>query len=128
VQVPAEEQRRRFAEICARDAWVLDTAYSVWIDIALARAELIVGLDLPRHVSLVRLLRRSVMRARTGVAVCNGNRETWRRLVSRDSIVLWHFRSFAGKQRRFREWEGDPRFVRLTSARAVERWLSGVGR
>ena len=113
-----------FAGICARDAWVLDTAYSGWIDLALARAELIVGLDLPRRVSLVRLVRRSVMRARTGVAVCNGNRETWRRLVSRDSIVLWHFRSFAAKKRRFREWNDDPRFVRLTSPRAVEDWLA----
>lgn len=45
--VPAEEQRERIRTICARDHWILDTAYGVWLDIPLARAELVVGLDYP---------------------------------------------------------------------------------
>ena len=45
VPVPADEQRRRIATICEGDSWVLDSGYGAWIDIPLARVELIVALD-----------------------------------------------------------------------------------
>jgi adenylate kinase family enzyme len=130
VAVPAEEQRRRIEAICAGDRWVLDTAYAGWLDVPLARAELVVGLDLPRLLTLARLLRRSFARALDGRPICNGNQESFRLLCSRDSIVLWHFRSFARKRARIREWERDaalPEVVRLTSPRAVEAWLGRLG-
>jgi adenylate kinase family enzyme len=60
--VPAQEQRRRIAEICARDSWILDHGYSSWIDLPLARADLIVGLDFPRWRSLSRLIWRTLYR------------------------------------------------------------------
>jgi adenylate kinase family enzyme len=127
VQVPAEEQRRRIEAICAGERWILDTAYSSWIDVPLSRVELIVALDLPRVVSLARLVRRTVARVVDGRPVCNGNRETWRTVFSRDSIVLWHFRAFGSKRRRIDDWEAEGRpVVRLRSARAVEEWLSAA--
>ena len=127
--VPAEEQRRRFEEICAGERWILDTAYSIWRDVALARAELIVALDYPRWLSLGRLLGRTLARILDGRPVCNGNRETWRTALARDSIVLWHFRSFARKRAIIRAWEADPpvpELVRLASPRETERWLEAV--
>ncbi|HET7568043.1 MAG TPA: hypothetical protein VFJ91_08645 [Gaiellaceae bacterium] len=126
VQVPADEQRRRFEEICAGECWLLDTAYSAWRDVALARAELVVALDYPRWLSLGRLLRRTLARVLDGRPVCNGNRETWRTALARDSILWWHFRSFTRKRRLIRGWEADPptpEFVRLRSPRETERWL-----
>jgi adenylate kinase family enzyme len=123
--VPADEQRRRVAAIVAGDRWILDTAYSAWIDAVLPRIDLIVGLDLPRRVSLSRLLVRTLARVVDRRPVCNGNVETWRTALSRDSIVLWHFRSFRGKRRRLDDWEREGRpLVRLRSAREVEAWLS----
>jgi hypothetical protein len=130
IAVPDEEQRRRITEICAREHWVLDTAYETWVDVPLARAELIVAFDLPRIVSLFRLLRRSVTLAIDGRPICNGNRESLRHLLSPDSIIVWHFRSFNRKRRRIRAWEADavgPKIVRLTSPRDVERWLTTLG-
>ena len=122
--VPVDEQRRRVAAIVAGDVWVLDTAYSAWLDLVLPRVELIVALDLPRRVSLWRLVRRTLHRARTKQPVCNGNVETWRNLVSRDGILAWHFHSFANKRRRIEQWERDGRpVVRLRSAREVAHWL-----
>jgi adenylate kinase family enzyme len=126
VQVPNDEQRRRIAAICAGEQWVLDTAYGIWLDIPLARADLIVALDFPRWVSLARLVRRTTGRVLDARTVCNGNRESLRHAVSRDSIVVWHFRSFRRKRDRIRSWEGDATghtVVRLTSPRAVEEWL-----
>lgn len=130
VQVPAEEQLRRFEEICAGERWILDTAYSAWRDVALARAELVVALDYPRWLSLGRLLLRTARRVLDGRPVCNGNRETWRTALARDSIVAWHFRSFARKRRIIRDWAVDPpvpEVVRLCSPRETERWLATLG-
>jgi adenylate kinase family enzyme len=128
---PEEEQREIFAEVCARDAWILDSAYATWLDLALARAELIVGLDYPRWLSLGRLVRRTLARNLDHRPICNGNVETWRQTFSRDSIVAWHFRSFARKHERLVAWEADPAMppvVRLTSPRELEGWVEAVAR
>lgn len=123
---PDDEQRRIAAAICAQDRWVLDTAYGGWRDLVLARADLVVALDYPRSVSLARLLRRSIARATDQRPVCNGNTETWRQLVSDDSIVRWHFRSFSTKRQQIRGWAADgiaPAVLRMTSPRATQAWL-----
>lgn len=127
VEVPEDEQRRRIAAICAGERWVLDTAYGRWLDIPLARIEMIVALDFPRWLSLTRLIRRSVARAVDRKPICNGNRESFRNIFSKQSIVGWHFKSFSRKRQRIRAWDADPpgfEVVRLTSPRQVERWLS----
>lgn len=125
--VAEDEQRRRIAAICAGERWVLDTAYGVWLDVPLARVDVIVALDFPRWLSLFRLIRRSVARAIDGRPICNGNRESFRLLLSADSIIVWHFRSFGRKRRRIREWEADPsgpEVIRLTSPHQVDRLLA----
>lgn len=126
VMMPVEEQRGLFGEVCSRDRWILDTAYSSWLDVALERADLIVALDFSRWVSLGQLLRRTLGRVLSGESVCNGNRETWRDIVSRDSILVWHFQSFTRKRRRIRTWETNspgPDILRFTSRRQLDTWL-----
>jgi adenylate kinase family enzyme len=130
--VPEGKQRQRIAEICAGERWILDTAYGTWLDVPLARAQLIVGLDFPRWVSLGRLLWRTLWRMIDHNEICNGNTESLRQAFSRDSIVVWHFRSFARKRGRIRAWVVSPpgaaeQVVRLTSPRASRRWLDAQG-
>jgi adenylate kinase family enzyme len=127
--VSEEEQRRRFEAICAQDRWILDTAYGSWRDVPLARVELIVALDYPRWLSLARLIRRTLARAVDHRLICNGNTESFRQLFSRDSIIIWHFRSFDRKRARMRRWDADPSgpaVVRLTTPGATRRWLAGL--
>lgn len=127
--VPPEEQRRRIATICAADQWILDSGYSSWLDVVLARVELIVALDYSRWRPLARLTRRTLVRAIGRRTVCNGNTETFRQMLSRDSILAWHFRSFARKRARMRAWASDstgPAVVRLTSPAATRRWLASL--
>jgi adenylate kinase family enzyme len=130
VQVPLEEQRRRISEICAGEEWILDAAYGPWLEIPLARADLIVALDYPRWLSLQRLVRRTVSRAVRRTEVCNGNRESLRMALSKESIVIWHFRSVAKRRRRMQEWacqaEG-PAVLRFTRARDANQWVAGLG-
>lgn len=129
VEVPTEVQRDRVAAICAEDSWVLDAVYGKWSDIPFATVELVVGLDYPRWLSLTRLVRRTVVRLVRRTPVCNGNHETLRSVIAKDSIIGWHFRSFANKRRKVRAWEQDPAMppvVRLTSARATREWLAAI--
>ena len=129
ITVPLEEQRRRVEAICAEPRWVLDTAYANWLDLVLPRVELIVALDYPRWLSLGRLLRRTVGRAIDKRDVCNGNQESFRLALSRESIVAWHFKSFRRKRERIRGWAAEPpgaEVVVLRSPRATERWLAGL--
>ena len=127
--MPEEEQRHRIAEIAAGDEWVLDSAYGAWLDVVLPRAELVIGLDYPRWLSLQRLLRRSVRRRLDQQLICNGNTESWRGLVSRDSIVWWHFRSFRRKRTRMRSWasaRGGPEVLLFGRPRDLEAWLRAL--
>lgn len=129
VTVPVDEQRRRVAAICAGERWILDTAYGAWLEVPLARVELIVALDYPRWRSLWRLIRRTLQRNLDHKPICNGNTESLRQTFSRDSIILWHFQSFARKRDRIRAWAADesgPAVVRLTSPAAARRWLDSM--
>lgn len=126
-EVPLKEQRRRIEAICAGPQWILDTAYVRWLDIPLARADLIVGLDFPRWLSLLRLSRRTIGRLVDRKRVCNGNRESLRMLFSRESIIAWHFRSFSPKRQRIHEWAADragPTVLLFTSPRQIHRWVA----
>lgn len=104
MEVPAQTQRERISAICALDEWILDTAYAKWLDIPLSSADLVVALDYPRWISLQRLSRRTIARILDRRLICNGNRESLWTLLSKDSIILWHFRSFHRKRQRIREW------------------------
>ncbi len=126
IAVAQAEQRARIAAICARDEWILDTAYSGWRELVLDRAELVVGLDYPRWRSLGRLVRRTAGRIRDRRPICNGNVETLRGAFSRDSIIAWHFRSFRRKRAHLREWAArDGRRVLLfRSPTQTDHWLA----
>jgi adenylate kinase family enzyme len=116
VQMPPEEQIAHFDALTRTETWILDSAYGPWRDLAYARADLVVALDLARLVSLARLLRRTRARIVDRQEICNGNHESWRTVFARDSLVVWHFTSFRRKREEMREWEAaasGPPVVRL---------------
>jgi adenylate kinase family enzyme len=127
VERPREEQRAIASAIAARDEWVLDTAYGHWRDVVLERTELIVALDYQRLVSLIRLVRRTARRVMTRELSCNGNTESLRQALSSDSILAWHFRSFARKREQISRWQTDPSappVIRLRSPQTTAQWLA----
>ncbi len=124
-------QREQADSICAADEWILDTAYGKWIEIPLAKADLILALDYPRWFSLQRLLRRTITRVIDKKLICNGNVESWKTTLSRDSIILWHFRSWKRKRQRIRAWAASsegPRVIAFRNAREAEQFLTGLER
>ncbi len=128
-QRPAEEQRRIALERASAPVWVFDTAYGPYRGEIAERADLLLCLDYPRLVSLGRLVRRSIRRVLTAEPVCNGNVETWSRLFAADSILVWHWRSFAPKRVQidaFLAAYGPAKVVRFRSPRQTRRWLQLV--
>jgi adenylate kinase family enzyme len=128
-EVPFEIQKERVTAICSGDRWILDSAYGKWLDIPMKRTELIIGLDYARHVSLFRLIKRTYLRVTLKQPSCNGNLEQFRKVLSRESIILWHFRSYSTKRRRMRQWEKDPaapQVIRFTTPRQLETWLASI--
>ncbi|WP_040495724.1 hypothetical protein [Ilumatobacter nonamiensis] len=76
----------------SHDGWVVPGNYRTVADIAQGRADTIVWLDLPRRVSMMRLVKRSVARSITREELWGGNRESVRNLLSRDpgrNVVLY---------------------------------------
>lgn len=130
VPVAKDEQRRRIAPVAAQDGWVLDTAYGAWLDVVSPRLDLVVGLDYTRWISLQRLFRRSVMRAIDRKPICNGNTESFRRMLSRDSMIAWHFQSFGRKRERMRAWAAaveGPAVLLFTRSRDLDVWINTLG-
>ena len=133
VNTSNDEQVAAITRICAGDRWLLDTAYAKWAEVPLARVDLILGLDYPRWFSFARLLRRTFQRVVDKQKICNGNVETLRQTFSKNSILLWHFRSFTRKRRRMRAWRdaataGGPKVILFPNARAAEQWLHDIER
>lgn len=125
------EMRRLAGNVVASERWVLDSAYGSFLDLVMERVDVVIALDYPRWISLQRLLRRTWRRARTRETVCNGNVETWRRVFSNESIIRWHFRSYASKTSRIDAMEAAPEgppLLRLRHPRDYSRLLERLRR
>ncbi|CAM3536437.1 adenylate kinase [Nocardioides zeicaulis] len=130
--VPVEDsvQRELIGEVVAGERWLLDSAYGAWLDLVLPRVDLVVGLDYPRWLSLGRLVRRTVSGAITQEPRCNGNVESFRKVVDRSSIIRWHFQSFARKRDRMRAWAASPdgpQVLLFRHPRQLEAWIASLG-
>ncbi|OUM45686.1 adenylate kinase [Arthrobacter agilis] len=126
---PLEDQYRIEATIAAQDQWVLVSAYSSWRDTILARTELIVFLDYPRWLSLGGLIRRTIRRIISKHPVCNGNTETLRRALAKDSIIAWHFKTFTRKRDAIKHIRADPSMPPVLSfhrPRDLNVWIAAV--
>jgi adenylate kinase family enzyme len=104
VAMPPSEQLAHFDALTAEDSWILDAAYPAWRHLAYERADVVIAMDYPRLISLTRVLRRTATRLRRREEICNGNYESWRRILSRDSLIVWHFTSFRSKRGEMRQW------------------------
>ncbi|GAA0914567.1 MULTISPECIES: hypothetical protein [Streptomyces] len=123
----------RLADALAADTWIADGNYGgEAAEILLSRAELVIWLDLPLRICLPRLVWRSLVRAATRQELFAGNRESFRHLLSPDSILRW---GPAHHHRHRRRWEsrlapdracGLP-IVRLDHPAAVTARLRSLG-
>lgn len=123
-----DDLRARLEEALAGDTWVVDGNYSVLRSITWARADTIIWLDYALPVVLWRVTRRTARRLISRAELWNGNRESVRTLLSRDSIILWALTTWGKNRREYRQLFAAPdyaqlRLIHLRSPRETRRWL-----
>lgn len=124
--------RARVAAAIASDGWVVDGNYRQVRDLYMPLADCVVWLDLPLRTCLRRIVVRTVRRAWTGEILWGTNRESWRKTLSRDSMILWVLTTHRRRRREYAERFAGPtpggvRVERLRSAREATAWLAVVG-
>lgn len=128
-ELPDGELRARVEPVLAGDGWVVDGSYSRKLgDLVLRSADLVVWLDLPIHVWLPRLVRRTARRIVRREELWNGNRETLRNaLWGRDALFPYAFRSHFRRRRVNPVELADLSHVRLRTRKEVAAWLARFG-
>jgi len=127
-ETPDDELRDLLAPALAGDGWVIDGGYFGKIgDLVLSRADVVVWIDLPIHVWLPRLVRRTVRRLRGHEQIWNGNRETVRGAVwGPDALIPYALRSHFRRRGSYPVRLARYSVVRLRSQSAIDIFLSGV--
>lgn len=108
--------------------WVVDGNYEAKLgNLVLDRADLIVWLDLPFGMKMLRLVRRTVRRWWRAEALWNGNRESLLHTVwGRDALFPWMVRSHFRQRRNLPGKLASRPCVRLRSAEEVAAWLESL--
>jgi adenylate kinase family enzyme len=78
----------------AGPAWVVDGNYGAVRPWVWGRATHLLWLDYARAPIMLRVIRRSALRATLGTRLWNGNREEWRRWLDRDHPIRWAWRQW----------------------------------
>jgi adenylate kinase family enzyme len=114
--------------IVAGDRWVIDGGYRRKIgDLVLARADTVVWLDLPVHVWLPRLVRRTVSRIRHREVLWSTNTESWRDAFwGRESLLWYALRTHFDRRRRYPVELASYPVVRLRTQREIDRFVAGA--
>jgi adenylate kinase family enzyme len=98
---PTDVFRTKVTEAVSAERWVVEGNYHAVRDLVWPRADCIVWLDYSLALVLKRLLVRTARRIVTGESCCNGNRESLRMALSKDSILLWALQTYQRRRREF---------------------------
>ncbi len=134
-RLPEAEFRLRIIEEVGRPTWVIDGNYSEVRDLVWGAADLVIFLDYPRSVIMSRVIRRSLGRAAVRRQLWNGNRESFKKLLSKDpeeNIVRWASAAVDTLHQRYVTAMTDPgwsrlAFVRFTDPSQAAAFLTALG-
>jgi adenylate kinase family enzyme len=93
--------RQRVSDAIAGESWTCSGNYSVVRERIWQRADTVVWLNYSFSVVASRLLRRTLGRVVSQEELWNGNRESLRMMLSRDSILLWLLRTYRSRRREY---------------------------
>lgn len=128
---PTAESYPLVERAVSADTFVVSGNYSKFRPAIDPRLDAAIFLDYPAPFALYRLLRRTLTRIITRERACNGNVESVRNLFSRDSIVVWWFRTFWKRRATMADRIADPLDVpilRMTSHADLEALFAYVAK
>lgn len=128
LEVSDDVMRERVSQALSGETWVVDGNYSQVRDIVWGRADTVVWLDYPFWVVMKQIVWRTLHRVMTQQEVCNGNRETWKKALSGDSIILWALKTYHKKRKDypilFQKLEyAHLQVIHLRSPQATQNWV-----
>lgn len=125
-----EEFFQKIKEATNGEAWVIDGNYNRTNHLTWPFADTVVWIDLPFYQTLYQNISRSIKRAITKEELWpnTNNRESFMRMFSNDSIVLWLFKTYRKNVERYEERLADKQFshihfYRLRSRREIKQFL-----
>jgi adenylate kinase family enzyme len=124
--------RSRVCEAISSDRWVVDGNYGKEArDLIWERVDTVFWLNYSLPVILYRVVRRTLRLIISGEESCNGNRESLRHAVSRDSIILWALQTYKRRRREYPSLlevleQRGTRTIKLHSPKDADRWLTQV--
>ena len=114
-------------------AWVLDGNYTRTIAIKWREVDIVVWLDYHFTRTSYQSISRALSRSISGDELWpgTGNRESFSRMFSRDSIIWWCVKSYRKNRRKYEAMMQDPqyshiRFVRLQTPTQARAYLESV--
>jgi adenylate kinase family enzyme len=121
--------RSELEPVLASDGWVIDGGYERKLGrLVFDGADLVVWLDLPVHIWLPRLLRRTWRRWHSHESLWNGNRESLRGMFwGRESLFIYAIRSHFRRRREYPEYLSRYNLKRLRTTGEVERFRTEFG-
>lgn len=107
--------------------WVVCGNYSRGRDEIWPQADMIIWLDLSLRVCLWRALKRSFDRLLRKQVCCNGNYETFVRLIGKESILLWIWNTHSKRKKAYSAYFANPtanrHLIRLTNRHEVSEFI-----
>lgn len=112
------------------DRWVLDGNYTRSVPVKWERAEMVIWLDYSFTRTLYQAVKRAIGRSLSQEELWEGtgNRESFGKLFSRDSIIMWTINTHASNRAKYEACLSDSRFahikfVRLRDHREADEFL-----
>ncbi len=123
-----EQFQSQVTEAMQADRWVIEGGYSAVRPLLWARADTVLWLDYSFPITFSRLLQRTTRRVVRRETIWGGNRESLRRTLSRDSILLWLLKTYRSNRRKYAAQLALPenqhlQVYRFSSPRQTEAWL-----
>lgn len=113
------------------DAWIVDGNYTRSNHLTWPYADTVVWIDLPFYQTLYQNITRSIKRAITNEELWpnSNNRESFSRMFSSDSIVLWLLKTYKKNVEKYEAYMNDEKFkhikfYRLRSRGEIDRFIN----
>ena len=123
----------RLTDALKGGSWVLDGNYSRTLAIKWKEVDIVIWLDYSFIRTVFQAIQRAISRiiSQEELWPGTGNRETIRKLFSRDSIVLWTISTYAMKRKRISEYIisdefSHIKFIRLKSPTEANYFLNRI--
>jgi adenylate kinase family enzyme len=131
-ELDSETMAERVGEVVEKDRWIVEGNYASVRRMILERADTLIWLDYPFPIVFARLLRRTVRRNVTRENLWSGNRESLKRTLSSESILVWCIKTYGLRRREYSECVVNPDFshlrvLRFRHPREARAWLGGLG-